>query len=166
LLSYSYVSNSFFSWYSRRSPQGIHLCSFDPFFTSKLNFFFSAWETNSVLVLLGYCYDTGCLYGDGRFGRALFSSRPLQKKHVQIMVLFENASHWWMLWPWQMHDPPSLIYEVNISSDGRLSFVMWPTTKTITRHKIAQEISYRGWIVGMGSVYLRKSFSASSARYL
>jgi len=32
LLSYSYISNSFFSWYSRGSPQGIHLCSFDPSF--------------------------------------------------------------------------------------------------------------------------------------
>ena len=30
LLSYSYISNSFFSWYSRGSPQAIHLCSFDP----------------------------------------------------------------------------------------------------------------------------------------
>jgi len=46
-----------------------------------------------VLVLLGYCYDTGCLYSDGRFGGTLFSPRPLQKKHVQIRVLFENASH-------------------------------------------------------------------------
>jgi len=26
----SCISNSFFSWYSRGSPQGIHLCSFDP----------------------------------------------------------------------------------------------------------------------------------------
>ena len=32
LLFYSYISNSFFSWYSRGSPQGIHLCSFDPSF--------------------------------------------------------------------------------------------------------------------------------------
>ena len=30
LLSYSYIHDSFFSWYSRGSPQGIHLCSFDP----------------------------------------------------------------------------------------------------------------------------------------
>jgi hypothetical protein len=28
--SYSCISNSFFSWYSRGSPHGIHLCSFDP----------------------------------------------------------------------------------------------------------------------------------------
>jgi len=28
--SYSYISGSFFSWCSRGSPQGIHLCSFDP----------------------------------------------------------------------------------------------------------------------------------------
>jgi hypothetical protein len=50
---------------------------------------FSAAETNNVLVLL----DTGCFCCDGRFGRALFSPRPWQKKHVQIIVLFENASH-------------------------------------------------------------------------
>jgi len=65
-----------------------------------------------------------------------------------------------------MPDPPSLIYETNISSDGRLSFVMFPAMKTIVRYKIAQEISCMGWIVGFGSVYLRKSFSTSSARYL
>ena len=65
-----------------------------------------------------------------------------------------------------MRDPPSLIYETNISSDGRLSFVMLPTMKTIARHKIAQEISCMGWIVGIGCVYLGKSFSTSSARYM
>lgn len=54
---------------------------------------FSAGETNSVSVLFGYCYDSGYFYGVGRFGRAVFSPRPLQKKHVQIMVLFKNASH-------------------------------------------------------------------------
>ena len=29
---YSYISNSIFSWYSRGSSQGIHLCSFNPSF--------------------------------------------------------------------------------------------------------------------------------------
>jgi hypothetical protein len=50
---------------------------------------FSAAGTNSVLVLL----DTGCFYGDARFGRVLFPPRPWQKKRVQIIVLFENVSH-------------------------------------------------------------------------
>ena len=56
---------------------------------------FSAGETNSVLVLLGYCYVTVLGRGgaEGSFGRALFTPHPLPKKHVQIMVLFENASH-------------------------------------------------------------------------
>jgi hypothetical protein len=111
---------------------------------------FPAGETNIVLVLLVYCFDTGCFYGNGSSGRALFSPRPLSKKHVQIMLLFENAGHWWMLWLWQMCDPPSLIYEANISTDGRLSFIMLPPMKTIARHKIAQEISCMGWIVGIG----------------
>ena len=41
-------------------------------------------------VLLCYCFGGGA---DGSFGRALFTPHPLPKKHVQIMVLFENASH-------------------------------------------------------------------------
>jgi hypothetical protein len=36
LLSYSYVSNSIVSWYSRGFFQGIRLCSFNPFSSIKL----------------------------------------------------------------------------------------------------------------------------------
>jgi hypothetical protein len=32
LLSYIYISDSIFFWYSRGSSQGIHLCIFDPSF--------------------------------------------------------------------------------------------------------------------------------------
>jgi hypothetical protein len=54
---------------------------------------FPAGETSLALELLVYCFDTACFYGNRSSGRALFSPRPLQKKHVQMVVLFENASH-------------------------------------------------------------------------